>query len=148
MCSVPERKHSGLGGLKRLGTVIGRRRQSSKTERAPSPDKEKRSRLNPLRRGESSRDLQPIPSDTSLSNIRTSTPHQEHGALPETPRSPMEQRRRDDYVNGDTIEPAPIRYPETAPSNGVHQQRNLAQYYETNPASPQSKPVEVSADGF
>ena len=146
-CAVQEQKHGRLSGLKRLGTVIGRGRTKPEP---PSPDKRSRSNLNPLRRGESSGAMQTIPSrDPSISNLASSPPRQEHVASQptETPRSPLEPRRRDDHINGDAIEPVPPRFPSSGTPNGFQSQPELAQLEDTQPLSLQSRPVEVRFAG-
>ena len=128
-------RRPGGFGLKRLGTVIGRRKEK-KPERPPSPEKRMRSGLNPLRRGTSSKNMQAIPSppETSTVHLPPTTPSQEE-ALPEIvaaprsqrPHSPIEQRRLNDQLNGDSISPAPRRTSSLPTTNGVQTERDVTQ---------------------
>ena len=147
------RRPTGFGGLKRLGTVIGRKKEK-KTERPPSPEKRMRSNLNPLRRGTSSRDMQTIPSpNASTVNLPSLSPPQEP-PLPKTVvsppqealHSPVEQRRTGDQVNGDTISPAPRRTSSLPRANGVATNHELIQSEDIPPIPSQPKPAEVSID--
>ncbi|MCJ1310278.1 hypothetical protein MMC25_003940 [Agyrium rufum] len=63
-------KKSGFGGLKRLGTVMSRRKTETSMDN-PTPEKEKKSKSrNPLRRGTSSKHMQQIPSpDASTAEL-------------------------------------------------------------------------------
>ena len=151
---LPEtpRRPSGFGGLKRLGTVIGRRKDK-KGERPPSPEKRTRSNLNPLRRGQSSKDMQAIPSpDASTLNLPSVSPRQEP-PMPQTnavstsqeaPRSPTEQRRMNDQLNGDTISPAPKRTSSLPRTNGAPTNRELSVSDDVPPMPSLPKPAEVS----
>lgn len=145
------RRSTGFGGLKRLGTVIGRKKDK-KPERPPSPEKRMRSNLNPLRRGTSSKNMQMIPSpDASTVNLPPASPRQEPPlpktvvtAAQDTPRSPIEQRRINDEVNGDTISPAPRRSSSLPTANGVASNREIAQSEDIPPVPPPPRPAEVS----
>ncbi|KZF25203.1 hypothetical protein L228DRAFT_280460 [Xylona heveae TC161] len=69
--SVKEQRHGGLSSLKRLGTVIGRRRQSATPYGRPSsPDKRSTSNLETFARAGSSRDQSHI-----SASPRGSSPH-------------------------------------------------------------------------
>ena len=144
-------RRPGGFGLKRLGTVIGRRKDK-KAERPPSPEKRTRSGLNPLRRGTSSKNMQEIPSppETSTVHLPQAAPSPEP-ALPvntavtraQRSDSPAEQRRLNDQLNGDTISPAPRRTSSLPRTNGIQTDRDL--FPEDLPPMPTpSKPVEVS----
>lgn len=68
-------RKGGISGLKRLGTVITRRRTDFKpNERAPSPEKTSKSSRNPLRRGSSSRNMQQLSSANDSVDDVSSTP--------------------------------------------------------------------------
>ena len=62
----PTQKKSAFGGLKRLGTVIGRRNKdatsSPKAEKPPPPERKTKTLRNPLRRNSTISDMQRIPS--------------------------------------------------------------------------------------
>lgn len=150
-------RRPGSFGLKRLGTVIGRRKDK-KADRPPSPDKrpspEKRTRsgLNPLRRGTSSKNMQEIPSPpgTSTVHLPPSTPSQDpplpDNATPppsQSPHSPAEQRRMNDQLNGDTISPAPRRTSSLPRTNGIQTDRDIVQQ-DIPPMPTPPKQVEVS----
>ena len=144
-------RRPGGFGLKRLGTVIGRRKDK-KAERPPSPEKRARSGLNPLRRGTSSKNMQEIPSppETSTVHLPPAAPSPEP-ALPvitavtrsQHPDSPAEQRRLNDQLNGDTISPAPRRTSSLPRTNGIQTDRDLVQE-DVPPIPTPPKPVEVS----
>lgn len=145
------RRPTGFGGLKRLGTVIGRKKDK-KPERPPSPERRTRSNLNLLRRGTSSKNMQMIPSpDASTVNLHSVSPRQEPPlpktavtAAPDTPQSPLKQRRIDEEVNGDTISPAPRRTSSLPRANGVATDRELGPLEDIPPVPPPPKPAEVS----
>lgn len=143
------RRPRGFGGLKRLGTVIGRSKDK-KGERPPSPDKRMRSNRNPLRRGQSSKDMQAIPSpDNSTVNLPPVLPPQEPPSSrskksQESSRPPTEQRRASDQVNGDTISPAPKRTTSLPRTNGVSTDRELSASEDIPPMPSPLKVIEVS----
>ncbi|KAL6715184.1 hypothetical protein ACLMJK_007448 [Lecanora helva] len=121
---------SGFGGLRRLGTVLGGRsgKGAKGVERPPSPDKRQRPTRNPLRRGPSSRqDMQTIPSPPTSSHDAPATPPRRGLATnkmspPSNTRAPPEeapQRRRNDQLNGDSIQQAPARVSSMPTTNGV-----------------------------
>ena len=119
---------SGIGGLRRLGTVLGGRKGAKGMERPPSPEKRPRGTRNPLRRGPSSRqDMQTIPSPP-ISTVhlpssppRTGPPPQLDPPSQSNNRVPpeVEQRRRNDQLNGDTIQQAPTGVSTLPKTNGV-----------------------------
>ena len=144
-------RRPGGFGLKRLGTVIGRRKDK-KAERPPSPEKRTRSGLNPLRRGTSSKNMQEIPSppETSIVHLPQAAPSPEP-ALPvvtavtrsQLSDSPAEQRRLNDQLNGDTISPAPRRTSSLPRTNGIQTDGDLVQD-DIPPMPTPPKPAEVS----
>lgn len=144
------RRPTGFGGLKRLGTVIGRRKDK-KADRPPSPEKRMRSTLNPLRRGTSSKDMQAIPSPDASTMDLPSLPKQ-GPPLPTTsvpvadraPPSPPEPRRTHEQVNGDSISPAPRRTSSLPRTNGATNNRELGQTEDIPPVLPPPKLAEVS----
>jgi hypothetical protein len=91
-----ESRHGGLSGLKRLGTVISRRRQSTiPYGRTPSPNKQSTDRFSAF--GRSSKEAPPIPSPrTSNVNIPASTSRDERpvSQAAELPSLPPESRGR------------------------------------------------------
>lgn len=147
----PPRRPGGFGGLKRLGTVIGRRKDK-KAEQPPSPEKRMRSGLNPLRRGTSSKNMQEIPSppETSTVHLPTVTPGQETPrpefavtSQPQSPQPPVEQRLTNDQPNGDMISPAAQRESSIPRTNGVQHDRDMAQE-EVPPMPTTPKQIEVN----
>lgn len=149
----PPSQKSSFGGLRRLGTVLGRQNKGAKgMERPPSPDKRSRPTRNPLRRGPSSRqEMQAIPSppETSTANLSSVPPQIDMplgqnattGSIERT-QSPQEQRRLNDRINGDSIEPAPMRASTAPMTNGLQTDRDLATVHESQAASP-TKPAQV-----
>ena len=145
------RRPGGFGGLKRLGTVIGRRKEK-KAEQPPSPEKRTRLGLNPLRRGTSSKNMQEIPSppETSTVDFPKVTPSQETTrpgttatTQPQSPQAPIEQQRTADQPNGDPTTQAPKRTSSLPRLNGVQHDRETASG-DVLPGPTPSKPVEVS----
>ena len=145
------RRPGGFGGLKRLGTVIGRRKEK-KAEQPASPEKRTRLGLNPLRRGTSSKNMQEIPSppETSTVDLPTAIPSQETArpgttatSKPQQPQAPIEQQRTNDQLNGDSITQAPKRISSLPRLNGVQHDRETVSE-EVPPVPAPSKPVEVS----
>ncbi|KAL8882210.1 MAG: hypothetical protein Q9198_000755 [Flavoplaca austrocitrina] len=123
---APERKPRGFG-LRRLGTVMGRRKDDKKpTERGASPEKRSRPPFS-LRRGTSSKNMQTIPSPdeevmpmpTSPSQRKTSSPQPNKAQTSAVPPSSSEPRRMNEEVKGDTIMPAPSRSSSMPVQNGI-----------------------------
>ena len=148
----PPPAKSSFGGLRRLGTVLGRQGKGSKGMDNPSSSPEKRGRpsRNPLRRGASSKhDMETIPSPpaTSSSDLQASATRNAAplaGATPtqsiDRPPSNQEQRRRNDQLNGDTIQPAPTRVSSLPMPNGVPTNRDLASSQNSQAAPPAGPP--------
>src|SRR6187551_1692895 len=65
LVTLEKPKKSSFGGLKRLGTVMSRRKESKQPESMPSPQKRGKPIRNPLRRGSSARDMHQIPSPSA-----------------------------------------------------------------------------------
>ncbi|KAL8687813.1 MAG: hypothetical protein Q9224_005044, partial [Gallowayella concinna] len=141
---APERKPRGFG-LRRLGTVMGRRKDDKKPgEQAPSPEKEKRSRpqFSALRRGTSSKNMQTIPSPDEEAMPMPTSPPQRKTSSPQPTRSqtvgvspsPADRRRTSDTVNGDAIMPAPSRISSLPVQNGI--QTNAPPVQEEPPVPP------------
>ena len=151
----PPPSKSGFGGLRRLGTVLGRQNKGSKSmDRPPSPDKRGRPSRNPLRRGANSRqDMEAIPSPPATSSSDSPALPPRHVAstqiapLPsnERPPSNQEQQLRNDQLNGDTIMPAPSRVSSLLMTNGAPTTRDMTSSQEAAlPAGPPpGKAVEV-----
>ncbi|KAI9815627.1 MAG: hypothetical protein M1832_005258 [Thelocarpon impressellum] len=100
------KQHDRFGGLKRLGTVIGKRRQSI-YGRAPSPGKRSTDLFGAFGRG--SQDVPPLPSPgASVPNLTSSPSREPRAALSRIDSSPSAQRSRGrrsrDQTNGDTVE--------------------------------------------
>lgn len=122
----PEKKPRGFG-LRRLGTVMSRRKEDKKAaDRPPSPEKRSRPHF-ALRRGTSSKNMQTIPSpDEETMPMPKSPPQREtENAQPTrsqnvaVPPTPPQQRRTNGRVNGDAIEPAPTRSSTLPVVNGI-----------------------------
>ncbi|KAI4228135.1 MAG: hypothetical protein L6R36_001849 [Xanthoria steineri] len=124
---VPDRKPRGFG-LRRLGTVMGRRKDDKKpSEQGPSPEKRSRPQFS-LRRGTSSKNMQTIPSpdDEAVPPLPVSPPQRKTSSpQPNRPQtmaaspSQHEQRRMNEEVNGDAIMPAPSRSSSIPVQNGI-----------------------------
>ena len=129
--------HERRFGLKRLGTVMGRRRQNS--DRPPSPERRSRPNLNPLRRGTSSRDMQTIPSpEESAVSLAPSPPPQvpplPQSKIPpptETLRTTREQQRANEQPNGTMDLPSTTGSPSLPATNGLQ--------HPVDPAPPQNQ---------
>ncbi|KAL9612538.1 MAG: hypothetical protein Q9167_002877 [Letrouitia subvulpina] len=124
---APEQKRAGFGGLRRLGTVMGRRKEGKKTnERPPSPEKRSRPHFSALRRGTSSKNMQAIPSpdDDTIPSLPSSGPRKERTESQPTrsqtdamaPSTP-ENRRTTGRPNGDSI--TPLRSSSLPIPNGI-----------------------------
>lgn len=142
-------------GLRRLGTVMSRRKESKRPgERPSSPEKRARPNLNPLRRGTSSRNMQTIPSpDEEAMPLPKSPPRRRPMTPPNRsqtatlPQSPPEQRRTNGGVNGDAILPAPTRSSTIPATNGI--QANAVALEEEQPAPPlQATEPQRDREGF
>ncbi|MCJ1380945.1 hypothetical protein MMC17_004054 [Xylographa soralifera] len=153
--AVKEHRKGPLGGLRRLGTVMSRRKvDPSSIERTPSPEKRSRSSRNPLRRG-SSRNMQQIPSpDASTTELPTSPPRQQtpmtHDSFrsqpPQPTLSPIDQRRAEPDVNGDIIEPVAPRDPSL--TNGNHTTPRPMTEPKNRPLSTMPEEAERDSEGF
>ncbi|MCJ1260817.1 hypothetical protein MMC22_000680 [Lobaria immixta] len=156
---VREQRRTTFGGLKRLGTVVGRRRQNSKSaDPPPTPEKSSRGTFNPLRRGTSSKNMQTIPSpEASIVNLPSSSPRREPALPPpsvskppETSQSSREQRRINDERNGDTILPAPSRSSTLPSPNGIQSNQDQPQQLKKQSTAPLERLPEIrrDVDGF
>ncbi|KAL8665526.1 MAG: hypothetical protein Q9202_002231 [Teloschistes flavicans] len=153
--STPERKPRGFG-LRRLGTVMGRRKDSKNAgDRPPSPEKRSRPVLSGLRRGTSSKNMQTIPSPDEEAMPMPKSPRQRESSSPQPIRSqtmatsplPPEPRRTSGRVNGDTIQPAPTRSSSLPVPNGVP--ANSSQVEEQPPVPPPpTSQVQTDTEGF
>lgn len=154
---VREQRRTPFGGLKRLGTVMGRRRQNSKsTDTPPTPEKRSRGTLNPLRRGTSSKNMQTIPSpEASVVNLPSPLPRREPTLPPasvakplETSQSSRQQRRINDERNGDTILPAPNRSSSLPSTNGIQSNQEQPQQLKKQSTAPLERLPEVRISGM
>lgn len=130
---VQEQRRSPLGALKRIGTVMSRRRQTPKpSDNAPSPEKRSRPNLNPLKRGTGSRNMQAIPSpEASVVNLNPSSPRREPASpLPrasttressQTPQAPPAISKILDHRNGNDVLISPSRSASLPITNGSSQ---------------------------
>ncbi|KAI9809457.1 MAG: hypothetical protein M1827_006837 [Pycnora praestabilis] len=122
--STQERSNSGLSGLKRLGTVIGRRKSTAPYGRASSPEKRSTTGFRPFggRADSSSKDIPRLPSpEVASSKVTATTPTQDRLPMQERPQTqdrPSTQRNDtqptlnetrgiQETTNGDTIAPVP-----------------------------------------
>ncbi|KAL9599215.1 MAG: hypothetical protein Q9219_003996 [cf. Caloplaca sp. 3 TL-2023] len=142
-------------GLRRLGTVMTRRKEGKKlSERPPSPEKRSRPNLNPLRRGTSSRNMQTIPSpDEEAMPIPKSAPQREPTTPPPNPSqnsavppSPQ-QWRTNGGVNGDAIQPVISRSSHLSSTNGIQTAAALAEEEPPVPPLPATEIGQTQRDG-
>lgn len=145
-----EQRRTPFGALKRIGTVMSRRRLTPKpsSDSAPSPEKRSRANLNPLRRGTGSRNMQAIPSpEASVVNLNPSSPHREPASpLPrasttretsQPPPSPLAKRKISDHRNGNELSLTPNRAASLPLINGSSKSQ------EKQPIAPLEKQPEV-----
>lgn len=130
---VQEQRRTPFGALKRIGTVMSRRRQTPKpSDVAPSPEKRSRPNLNPLRRGTGSRNMQAIPSpEASVVNLNPSSPRRDPvSSLPrasttretsQAPQAPPAIRKISDHRNGNDVLLPPNRSASLPITNGSSQ---------------------------
>ncbi|MCJ1288197.1 hypothetical protein MMC26_007552 [Xylographa opegraphella] len=153
--AVKDHRKGPLGGLRRLGTVMSRRKvDPSSVERTPSPDKRSRSNRNPLRRG-SSRNMQQIPSpDASTTELPTSPPRQQPTVTNDSFRSQqlqptlssVDQQRTEPDVHGDIIEPAAPR--ESPLTNGIPTSPRSFMDPKTRPLFTMPEEAQRDSEGF
>ena len=112
---------AGFGGLRRLGTVIGRRKDDRKaTERPPSPEKRTRSTLNPLRRGASSRNMQTLPSpDASTTNLGITSQASERDPSRDDPRISQQRESNERREAALSNSLTPVRSSSLPQANGI-----------------------------
>ncbi|KAL8940685.1 MAG: hypothetical protein Q9211_002159 [Gyalolechia sp. 1 TL-2023] len=142
-------------GLRRLGTVMGRRKESKKPgERPASPEKRTRPHLNPLRRGTGPKHMQTIPSpDEEAMPLPKSPPRREPTTPPNRsqtvmlPQSPPEQRRTNGGVNGDAIQPARRRSSTMPATNGIQTNAVVVEEEPPVPSLPATEP-QRDREGF
>ena len=85
MSPPPLQKRSTFGGLKRLGTVMGRRNKEPKSEKPAPPERKIKTSRNPLRRNSTLSDMHRIPSpDLSAVELGDSSAGQTSRDLPAT----------------------------------------------------------------
>lgn len=145
-------------GLKRLGTMIIRTRQTSKPlDHAGSPEKRLRPSLNPLRRGTSTRDMQTIPSPQGSAvnlpppplppppQIDPTHPDSQRktGFTDPEPLSSAEPRRVEYLPNGDALQPPPVRSSSLPGANGIIPAPPSMHPDESQPAGLRKTPAEV-----
>ena len=137
-----------IGGLKRLGTVISRRKQDTNPPpRMPSPDKRSKSSKNPLKRGHSSRNMQQIPSpNASTSELPLSMPQQESSQIPNASNQQRlglalsEQQSTRGELNGESVRP---NTSEVSMTNGAHVDHGVMPLQELHSKPSTSKVEEV-----
>ncbi|KAJ5711327.1 hypothetical protein N7488_005483 [Penicillium malachiteum] len=110
----PQPRHTSLGGLRRLGTVMGRRKSMAAGPSGGFDKKadKKRSPFGPFKRSDSAREMQ-IPESPPSTADRPGTSFTEESA-----RNPSISQ---DHNTSETITAAPSTYPESAPTNGTAQ---------------------------
>ena len=126
LVTLEKPKKSSFGGLKRLGTIMSRRKESKQAESLPSPQKRGKPSRNPLRRGSSARDMHQIPSpnasmtelaDTSArqappsrsGNISRTTSTEQPRALEETNGERVSAgASQEPLMNGSQVNPEPV----------------------------------------
>jgi len=111
-CVVDEKsKKSSFGGIKRIGTVMSRRKSTAPPP--PTPEKRKEKSRFPFRRGDSSRSFQEVDSPPPTSNQGlTPVPSQD----PDPPRVPQPQYTRGE-TNGVTSQDGASDAPRTNGNN-------------------------------
>lgn len=134
-------------GLKRLGTMINRTRNTSKPlDRAGSPEKRSRPNLNPLRRGTSTRDMQAIPSpqDSAINLPPPPLPPQPRIDRTDAAPQPSQEPQRESHLpNGDTLQPPPVRSSSLPGANGTLPTAVTTTSEENKSTGPQGKQAEV-----
>ena len=139
---MKEQRKGAMGGLRRLGTVMSRRKDTKAEERTPSPEKRSRTSRNPLRRGPSSRNMQQIPSpDASTTELPTSPARQQTPIERRMSQSQASQRSQpsteqrpselDEY--GNIIESAPMNG--SVLTNGTQASQGMAAEQRLRPPS-------------
>ncbi|KAI4112706.1 MAG: hypothetical protein LQ345_006182 [Seirophora villosa] len=152
---TPETKPQRFG-LRRLGTVMGRRKDSKKAaDRPPSPEKRSRPHLNPLRRGTSSKNMQTIPSPDEEAMPMPKSPPQRSTTSPQPTRSQTvavsptpEQRRTNERVNGEVTQPAPTRSSTLPVANEVQTNAALVEEEPGQVAPAQTSETQRDNEGF
>lgn len=147
--TVQEQRRTPFGALKRIGTVMSRRRLTPKpSDSASSPEKRSLPNLNPLRRGTGSRNMQAIPSpETSVVNLNPSSPRREPASpltrasttreTSQAPQAPLAMRKISDHRNGDEVSLPPSRAASLPLINGSSKSQ------EKQPIAPPEKQPEV-----
>jgi F-BAR domain only protein len=145
----PTQKHSGLGGLKRLGTVIGRRKSMipARASSVGTPEKEKRSFRPFGRRGESDQSIPNTPSRGGLTTI-TSNEERPPSQLRETPSRPQQVSRQSERElprtpDPDAITPAPLN--NQAPTTNGILANNYPVLQPNSAATPSASPFSSSS---
>ena len=133
---------------------MGRRRQNSKSSGQPlSPEKRPKPPRNPLRRGISSKDMEPIPSPgASAVNLASSSPLAELNpskskTSPATGGSTVNtvQQNGNDHSNSNTHLLTPTRSMSMPITNGNSSYIDQTMFRTEQPAGLSEKPVEVCA---
>ncbi|KAI9736651.1 MAG: hypothetical protein M1834_000855 [Cirrosporium novae-zelandiae] len=111
----PSIHHSGFSGLKRLGTVMGRRKNSALSTRPSSPNKKNHRPL--FSRGDSSR--QPIPSPAASTQNLSIQPSPQQDAVAPTPELPPVQATPQDSNTQEEAKASEEYPPERKAVNGI-----------------------------
>lgn len=147
--TVQEQRRTPFAALKRIGTVMSRRRLTPKpSDSASSPEKRSRPNLNPLRRGTGSRNMRAIPSpEASVVNLNPSSPRREPASsltrasttreTSQAPQAPLAMRKISDHRNGDEVSLPPSRAASLPLINGSSKSQ------EKHPIAPPEKQPEV-----
>ena len=141
-----------MSGLKRLGTVISRRKTEAKgTEPLPSPDKRSKPGRNPLRRGPSTKNMQQLPSPSASTTDLPATPEQgqtseERGIVKsqnsQSNSSAVEEKVANRIQRGDGKERAVADEPLSL-SNGASINSEAIQAYRPRPSSTIAEEVSI-----
>ncbi|KAL9124833.1 MAG: hypothetical protein Q9217_005885 [Psora testacea] len=153
----PPPSKKGFGGLRRLGTVLGRQDKGLKAmDRPPSPEKRSRTSRNPLRRGPRSRpDMQQIdsPPQTSSSDLPPPVPQPENRVTQASatesinrPTSPPQAAADTNEMNGPAM-PAPSSVSNVPLMNGIQSSRDPTSAQEIQ-ATATSPDAQRDAEGY
>ncbi|EAS32378.3 uncharacterized protein CIMG_03402 [Coccidioides immitis RS] len=138
----PQQRHTPLGGLKRLGTVMGRRRSIVQPNSGyTSPEKKFRSPFMPFRRTESSRSFHQVENQPTPPN----------GLAPVRSRDGSSQHRPGSSATGSVTQPEPhidtVLNGNTIPEESTSQDTPApaVESHEDRPASPK---ISTDVEGF
>ena len=141
-----------MSGLKRLGTVISRRKAEPKrTERLPSPAKGSNPGKNPLRRGPSTKNMQQLPSPgASTTDLPATSEKEQTSEEPglfqnqnaQSSLSALEEKIAHRAQSGDAMERAAADKPLSL-SNGASIDSEAIRAYRPRPSSTIAEEVSI-----